>query len=57
MYKIKNFIRKNLYRETDDFKERLSNQLKFCVPEEMRFNYNTLSQLGEKLRDKLGLGT
>ena len=53
MYKIKNFIRKNLYRETDDFKERLSNQLKFCVPEEMRFNYNTLSQLGEKVGKKV----
>ena len=53
MYKIKNFIRKNLYREIDDFKERLSNQLKFCVPEEMRFSYNTLSELGEKLGKKL----
>jgi hypothetical protein len=52
MYKVKSFIRKTWYRDTDDFKEQSNNQLKFCVPEEFR-NQGSVSNLGEELKKKL----
>lgn len=35
LYKVKNYVRKNLYRQSGDFKESEEGQFKFCWPEKL----------------------